>query len=134
MLVEYWAGRFPRLSSVAVSAEKIDRLLPASSKGIQGKGLKSFLEQNGFDVFVFDGEVSDLRHHFEKGRPLLVCFAASGSREPLHYALVAGIDQAAIYLNDPARGKLFRETLTTFLEEWRSTDNWALLAVPRQSQ
>jgi len=35
-------------------------------------------------------------------------------------------------LNDPARGKLFRQTVGEFEREWGATGRWALLAVPRE--
>jgi hypothetical protein len=47
---------------------------------------------------------------------------------------VAGIDAGSIVLNDPTRGKLFRENLGRFLPQWSVTGNWALLAVPRDAR
>jgi uncharacterized protein YvpB len=132
MVVQYWAREQPNLESAASDSEEIDRLLPASAKGIQGRALKAFLEGHGFDAYIFDGELSDVKDHFEKGRPLIVCLALSGPRGPLHYAVVAGLDEKAVWLNDPARGKLVREEKDKFLRAWKETGNWALLAVPRQ--
>ena len=134
MVIEYWAARFPALNTVASDTEKIDRLLPASSKGIQGSALKQYLESRGFSAFTFNAEWSDLAHHFEKGRPVIVCLAPKGPRAPLHYAVVVGVDPQNVWLNDSARGKLFREDRQRFLEEWKFTGNWALLAVPRLDQ
>jgi predicted double-glycine peptidase len=135
MVVQYWVRQYPGLDAAAADTERIDRLLPPTSrKGIQGQALKEYLEKRGFQAFVFDGEIADLNHHFEKGRPVIVCFAPAGSRAPLHYAVVVGLDEKNIWLNDPARGKLFREDVSRFLHEWKETGNWALLTVPRQAQ
>lgn len=133
MVTEYWARQVPGLERAQSDAEKIDQLLPATSpKGIGGEALKRYLEEHGFQAFIFDAEVSDLRNHFAKGRPVIVCLAPKGNRGLLHYAVVVGLDDSSVWLNDSARGKLFHEDLAQFLPEWRRTNNWALLAVPRQ--
>jgi predicted double-glycine peptidase len=134
MVVQYWARQQPGLEVAAADSERIDKLLPATAKGIQGRALKQFLEQRGFTAFIFDGELRDLQAHFEKGRPVIVCLALSGPRAPLHYAVVVGLDDKAVWLNDPARGKLVHENLDHFMAAWKETGNWALLAVPRQAQ
>lgn len=131
MLVEYWAREYPKLSAAAADSERINELLPASAKGIKGRELKRYLEDRGFSAYVFDGELKDLRQHFEKGRPVVVCLGLKGSSAPLHYAVVVGIDSDAVWLNDSARGKLVREEIARFERAWRVTGNWALLAVPR---
>jgi ABC-type bacteriocin/lantibiotic exporter with double-glycine peptidase domain len=134
MVVQYWARHDPQLKSAAEETERIDELLPASRSGIRGAALKDYLSQRGFDVYIFDGEVQDLRSHFAKGRPLIVCLAPSGSRAPLHYAVVVGIDGQSVWLNDSARGKLFRESLDKFETAWNVTGHWAMLAVPRNGR
>jgi predicted double-glycine peptidase len=135
MVVQYWARQYPSLDRVAADTERINELLPVTSaKGIQGKALKRYLEERGFSVFIFTGDVGDLEHHLEKGRPLVVCLALQGARGPLHYVVMAGIDQSSVRFNDPARGKLIREDLDRFRAAWKVTGNWALLAVPRQAQ
>jgi uncharacterized protein YvpB len=46
--------------------------------------------------------------------------------------VVTGIDwgHEAIFLNDPARGKLLRVARAEFEKEWQAARNWMLLAVP----
>jgi uncharacterized protein YvpB len=56
-----------------------------------------------------------------------------GSKKtPLHYVVVTGIDweHEAVFLNDPARGKLLRVERAEFEKEWQAAGNWMLLAVP----
>lgn len=130
MVMEYWAQQLPGLSGLAANADRIARA-PVSSKGMTGSELRRVLENAGFAVFVFNAEKSDLRAQLQKGRPLIVCFAPEGKAGPMHYAVVSGLEADAVLLNDPTRGKLFRETLSRFLPQWSLTDNWALLAVPR---
>jgi predicted double-glycine peptidase len=135
MVIEYWARQFPGLDKAQADAEKINQLLPATSpKGIQGEALKQYLDARGFQAFIFEGEMSDLRNHLSKGRPVIVCLAPKGKAGPLHYAVVAGLDDRDVWMNDPARGKLFREDVERFTTEWQRTNNWALLAVPRSAQ
>ncbi len=131
MVVQYWAIRNPELKDAAAETDRIDDLLPASRRGIRGNALKAYLTARGFDAYVFDGELKDLRHHFEKGRPVVVCLGLSGSKGPLHYAVVVGLDDEAVWLNDSARGKLVRDPLDRFEAAWKLSGNWSLLAVPR---
>jgi predicted double-glycine peptidase len=134
MVVQYWARHNPELKRAADETDRIDELLPASRRGIRGGALKDYLAQRGFAAYVFDGEVQDLRDHFAKGRPVIVCLAPAGPRAPLHYAVVVGIDNHSVWLNDSARGKLVREPLDKFQNSWNVTGHWALLAVPRSAQ
>lgn len=135
MVVQYWAREFPGLDKAQEDTERINQLLPATSpKGIGGEALKRYLDERGFQAFIFDGEMSDLRNHFAKGRPVIACLAPKGNRGFLHYAVVVGLDDRDVWLNDPARGKLFREDIGRFNTEWRRTSNWTLLAVPRSAK
>jgi predicted double-glycine peptidase len=134
MVVQYWARHNPELKNAAEETDRIDELLPASRRGIRGAALKNYLAQRGFAVYVFDGEMQDLRDHFAKGRPVIVCLAPAGARGPLHYAVVVGIDDESVWLNDSARGKLIKEPIKKFRTSWDVTEHWALLAVPRSAQ
>jgi uncharacterized protein YvpB len=133
MIVQYWGRLEPRVSNAAIDTERINRLLPPSpGKGISGRELKRYLQEHGFDVFIFNGELQDLEQHLNKGRPLVVCLGLRGRNSPFHYAVVVGLDDKDVVLNDAARGKLFREDRGRFLRAWNVTGNWALLAVPLQ--
>jgi len=48
------------------------------------------------------------------------------------YVVVTGMDwqREAVFLNDPARGKLLRVERGEFEREWQAGGNWMLLAVP----
>lgn len=133
MVVQYWAREYPALRDAAGDTDQIDKLLPATSSGIQGKKLQAYLEASGFRAFIFDGELSDLKHHIDKGRPVIVCLAPNGAHGPLHYAVVVGVSDNRVWLNDSARGRLFEQDLGHFEREWQATGRWALLAVPRQT-
>lgn len=134
MVMQYWVKHQPGLDDAAADAERIDRVLPVTSKGIHGRELKRYLETHGFSAFIFNGDLSDLRDHSAKGRPAVVCLGFRRPLASLHYVVVVGVGEDAILLNDPARGKLVREEKAAFLRAWKVTGNWALLAVPRQAQ
>jgi ABC-type bacteriocin/lantibiotic exporter with double-glycine peptidase domain len=94
--------------------------------------MQRYLEESGFRVFAITGAWSDLRQHLSEGRPLIISIEPGGRRAPLHYAVVTGIDweHEAVFLNDPARGKLLRVERAEFEKEWQAARNWMLLAVP----
>jgi predicted double-glycine peptidase len=139
MVMQYWAGHpvqkpVPQPGAPAsADPRQIQVLLfvPAK-KGIPATAMIAYLERSGYRTFAFRGEWDDLVRHVSQGRPLIVSLKASGSRGPLHYAVVAGVDSERnyVFLNDPARGKMLRLSREEFLEEWNPANNWTLLAVP----
>ncbi len=131
MVMQYWAREQPGLD--VTPAERINQTLPSfSKKGLAGRKLQLYLEEHGFDAYVFNGELDDLRQHLLKGRPVIVCLGPKGPREPLHYTVAVGIDEQAVLLNDPARGKLVREDRERFRTAWKATGQWSMLVVPRR--
>jgi uncharacterized protein YvpB len=73
-----------------------------------------------------------LREHLEQGRPLIISIQLGRVKLPLHYVVVTGMDweREAVFVNDPARGKLLRIERPEFEKEWQAARNWMLLAVP----
>jgi ABC-type bacteriocin/lantibiotic exporter with double-glycine peptidase domain len=134
MVMQYWVKHQPGLDPLAAAAERIEKDLQASRNGLSGKQLKTYFDTHGFTAYVFTGDLGDLEQHTGKGRPVIVCLGVKGTGAPLHYAVVAGLTQNSILLNDPARGKLYQEDIETFSRAWKATDYWALLAVPKPVQ
>jgi ABC-type bacteriocin/lantibiotic exporter with double-glycine peptidase domain len=134
MVMQYWVKQQPGLDALAAASERIEKDLPASRNGLSGKQLKAYFENHGFTAYVFTGDLGDLEQHTGKGRPVIVCLGVKGTGAPLHYAVVAGLTQNSILLNDPARGKLYEEDRESFSKAWKATDQWALLAVPKPVQ
>lgn len=134
MLMQYWQQRSAAVSEKAAQFEIIRAALAdrSTKQGVSGEALKAYLQENGFRAFVIDGEPADLRQHLAKGRPVVVCLGPRSGRSPLHFAVLAGMDDADVYLNDPTRGRLFRQSLEGFLRDWKRSGNWMLLAVPAQ--
>ena len=123
MIIQYWKA------VPAVDPESIFKTLYSDRlKGILASRMKSYLEENGFQAFMFSGTLPDLKGHLVKGRPLIVSLGESS----LHYVVVVGLDEPnkLVLLNDPAVKKLSKMDRQAFVAAWKSTNNWTLLAVP----
>lgn len=130
MLIQYWESHGAGVQGGAGVQVIQDELYVPAEKGIPADAVECYLRSHGFRVFVFRGEQEDLWDHLSKGRPLLVCLKP-GRGSALHFAVVAGIGDGAVALNDPADRKLRLYGTEQFLREWKAADNWTLLAVPR---
>lgn len=134
MVLEYWEKKTGRAASSAADADKIQAALYSpAEEGIPASAMRRYFDVAGFRTFVIVGDWSELGHHLERGRPLIVSLKASGPHGPLHYVVVVGIDRARgyIYVNDPVQQKMLRLSREGFESEWSATEHWTLLAVPR---
>jgi cellulose synthase operon protein C len=132
MIIQYWQHQ--QHQTVVADRKQIQGTIYSSRvHGIYATDLKRYLDDHGYKTFVFRGEWSDLEDHLKKGRPLVVALKPRGQSD-LHYVVVAGIDwtENLVSINDPAERKLLRETRVEFEKAWKATDNWTLLAVPRE--
>lgn len=133
MLLRYWSAHGTAIASGRDDAETIQRrLYTRKARGIFASDIEKYLKESGFRVFPLRGEWSDLREHLIQGRPLLISMAPGSAHAPLHYVVVTGMDwqREAVFVNDPARGKLLRIERPEFEKEWLAARNWMLLAVP----
>ena len=122
MVMQYWIRNGARIPQGDADASLIEQALYSrEAKGIFGSGMRDYFERAGFRSFVLQAKWSDLEQHLLKGRPL-------------HYVVVAGLDgqQGFVLVNDPARRKLLKLDRAGFEEGWSATQNWTLLALPRQ--
>jgi uncharacterized protein YvpB len=133
MLLQYWSAHGTQIAPERADADVIQKqLYSRKGHGIYASDLEKYLRESGFRVFALRGEWSDLRDHLSKGRPLILSIEPGSSRAPLHYVVATGMDwqRDAVFVNDPARGKLLRIERTEFEKEWLATKNYLLLAVP----
>jgi ABC-type bacteriocin/lantibiotic exporter with double-glycine peptidase domain len=140
MVMQFWekkdgqGGRPATAGRPTADAEKIQAALfsPAAG-GIPASRMQKYFEESGYRVFTFQGNWTDLKHHLEQGRPLIVSLKASGAHGPLHYVVVVGIDseRGYVFVNDPAQQKMLRISRKGFESEWSYTGDWTLLALPR---
>ena len=134
MVIQFWESQAGKPLSRTADPERIQAALysPAAG-GIPASRMREYFQVSGYRAFAFQGNWSDLKHHVQEGRPLIVSLKASGPLGPLHYVVVTGIDveRGYVYINDPAQQKLLRISREGFESEWNPTHNWTLLAVPQ---
>jgi len=136
MVLQYWNAHGAPMDSQRADTGAIQKLLYSrKAHGIYASDMESYLKDSGFRVFHLDGEWKDLQEQLKQGRPLIVSLQPGKSSAPLHYVVVTGIDweRGAVFINDPARGKLIRVERADFEKEWRPNHNWVLLAVPEKA-
>lgn len=136
MLLKYWGAHGAEVEPGRANAELIQKqLYSRKAHGIFASDMERYLRDSGFREFAVNGEWNDLRQHLTQGRPLIVSMQPGKERAPLHYVVVSGLDweREAVFVNDPARGKLLRIERQEFEKEWLAARNWMLLAVPAQA-
>jgi ABC-type bacteriocin/lantibiotic exporter with double-glycine peptidase domain len=135
MVMQYWRQQQGQSANPIAEAAQIQQVLHSdAAHGIYASDMERYFQQNGYATFAFAGEWADLKQHLEKGRPLIAALKP-GSGLPLHYVVVAGLDQdrELVLLNDPAQRKLLKEDRARFEQEWKAAGRWTLLAVPQGS-
>jgi ABC-type bacteriocin/lantibiotic exporter with double-glycine peptidase domain len=135
MVMQYWTDQgFGIASEAADAAAVYDSLYSAGARGIFGSRIERYLQTHGFRPYVLAGRWEDLSWHIARGRPLIVCVRSGGRGAPLHYLVVAGLDeqQGMVIVNDSARRKLSRIDRASFERDWKAAGNWTLLALPQQ--
>jgi predicted double-glycine peptidase len=133
MLLRYWSGHGTSVTAGRADAAAIQRqLYSRKGRGIFASDMQRYLRESGFRVFAVRGKWAELREHLTQGRPIIVTMQPGAEKSPFHYVVVAGMDwqRDAVFVHDPARGKLLRIERQEFEKEWLAARNWMLLAVP----
>jgi predicted double-glycine peptidase len=137
MLLQYWSAHGTSIAEGRADVSAIQKqLYSRKARGIFASDMERYFRDSGFREFAIRGEWTDLRQHLEQGRPLIVSIQPNGqpssSKVPLHYVVVTGMDweREAVFVNDPARGKLLRIERQEFEKEWEAARKWMLLVVP----
>ena len=136
MVLQYWGAHGVQVDARQVDVDAIQkRLYSRSARGIFASDMEGYFHGSGFKVFVLDGSWADLQEHLKQGRPLIVSLRPGNSKSPLHYVVVTGMDwqHEAVFVHDPARGKLLRIERADFEKQWRPNRDWLLLAVPQKA-
>jgi predicted double-glycine peptidase len=134
-VLTYWS--LPPIAP-AMQRATIDAALRRSPKeGLSAGALRDYARKQGFRAYVFNGDVSDLRHEIDAGRPVIVGVLKSmSSREFLsHYEVVVGFHskEPLVLLYDPARG-LTENRVSGFLDEWKRAGYTTLVIAPEARQ
>jgi ABC-type bacteriocin/lantibiotic exporter with double-glycine peptidase domain len=136
MLLEYWNAHGALVGSQRADATAIQKqLYSRKARGIHASDMESYLKESGFRVFPLNGDWKDLLEQLKQGRPLIVSLQPGNAKAPLHFVVVTGVDwqSGAVFINDPARGKLLRLERAEFEKQWRPNRNWMLLALPEKA-
>lgn len=107
-------------------------LYQPEQKGILLSDMQRYLEQSGFQAYTLRGEFDDLERHSAKGRPIIVALKKNRAKR-LHFAVLLGVENGRVWLNDPTRKKASRLKRESFLAQWNAAERWMLLAAPRPS-
>jgi len=116
--------------------ELAKRLKTNTENGTLHADMIRVAQEEGFYVFENDDssivEISGLlRHHI----PVIVHFVEPSENDN-HYAVVVGVDDTHLLLNDPWNGEKITMEIDDFIERWssekRTEDNW-LMAISRDS-
>ncbi|MCR4334590.1 MAG: C39 family peptidase [Patescibacteria group bacterium] len=92
-------------------------------KGTEDKSIIDFVTKQGFFCYVNqDSTLEEIDDFIKKGHPVIVNFIEP-SQDEGHYALVVGMDEEEIILNDPWNGKGFKMTKKDFKKRWHNSDN-----------
>ena len=136
MLLQYWKAHGASIDPQRFDAAVIQgKLYSQKARGIFASDMADYIRDSGFRVFPLKGEWKDLSEHLKLGRPLIVGLQPEHAKAPAHYVLIVGIDSqnTAVFLNDPARGKLIRVSRAEFESQWLPDQNWMLLAIPEKA-
>ncbi len=134
MVMQYWLKKQGKTIDPYADAVTIQHtLFSAKDRGIRSSDMERYFQQNGFLTLAFAGKWDDLRHHLEKGRPLIAVLKPSALESSLHYVVVVGVDpeQNVVLLNDAAQRKLLKLERASFESQWRAVGSWTLLALPK---
>src|SRR5258708_24694012 len=133
MLLQYWSAHGTPVAAGRADVAAIQKLLYSrKAHGIFASDMERYFRESGFREFAVRGEWNDLRPHLEQGRPLIISIQPGGAKVPLHYVVVTGMDweREAVFVNDPARGKLLRIERREFGKGREAAPNWVLAAGP----
>lgn len=122
----------------ALRREAIDfSLREEPGRGLAAGQLRDYARSRGFDSFVIKGEVTDLEHEVEAGRPVIVGVLkpVSSGESLAHYEVFVGFnrERQEVLTLDPARG-LRRFELSGFMEEWSAAGQVALVVMPKDAE
>jgi ABC-type bacteriocin/lantibiotic exporter with double-glycine peptidase domain len=113
-VLEFW-GRAATPASVAATLGGRDERLRAGDLVAQAR-------REGLRAYVFFGEMSDIVHELQRGRPVIVGLgkAVSDKKALAHYEVVVGYEarQRRVLLLDPALGFQV-DSVEGFSEEWK---------------
>jgi predicted double-glycine peptidase len=109
----------------------VDAALGSKNERLRAGDLVAHARREGLRSYVFFGQLNDLVHEIERGRPVIVGLgkAVSSKQALAHYEVIVGYEpqQKRVLLLDPARGFQV-DSVEGFSEEWRRSKGVTIVA------
>ena len=121
MVMRYWGAEQARPEAFADLAD-------SGRGGITTGALVERIRSLGFETHPFRAEPALVRHHLDRGRPVIALIEPSPGR--LHYVVLVAWRGERVLLHDPALGPFRVEEEARLHRQWAGSDHWALLALP----
>jgi len=124
-VAEYWGAE----KSITRIQEELGKM---PKGGYTLRQLRDWARRNGFAAFVVKADISDLRKHTEKGRPIIVTFKAS--KKGNHSVVVLEVlGDGDLVVMDPKKGRDVIMPLSAFLPRWKILGNPILIIAKAES-
>ncbi|MDP2704742.1 MAG: cysteine peptidase family C39 domain-containing protein, partial [bacterium] len=102
--------------------ELADELKTDKKNGTRNnKIIKTAVEHGFFCYANNDSEIGEIESFLKKGLPVIVNYIEPSNDEG-HYAVVVGLSDDYLFLNDPWNGKKFEISREEFLKRWKDSD------------
>lgn len=124
MVMRYWGA-------TGVYAETFADLVDREAGGIRGEDLIRSLQGRRWDARSFAGDPAFVQSHLSAGRPVIALIEDRPGR--FHYVVLVGWAGGRVILHDPARAPYRVLDEAAFMERWRVSGSWGLLALPGAS-
>jgi ABC-type bacteriocin/lantibiotic exporter with double-glycine peptidase domain len=124
MVLSYWAE--PAKQTLNFNIENND----CPKNGFTGKELKEMAIIDGYNAFVYKGDLKDIYKNLSAARPIIVILKIFGSN---HYVVVSGYSQNGnLVINNPSEGRMFWD-LEDFMDRWKKANYFSMLILPKKA-
>lgn len=99
-----------------VFGERADlrKLMTTPMDGTDPRNIESMLRMLGCDVLSGEMDVTDLKYHISRNRPVIAAVKN-------HYVVVKGVGRGRVHYQDPTQGPV-KATIDDFVGWWKETD------------
>jgi len=122
MLMRYWGAS-------NVYAETFADLVDPTASGIHGGDLVNAMRARGFEAQSIHGSPDQVSARLAARQPVVALIEDRPGR--FHYVVLVGWAGGRVVAHDPARAPFRIIDEKTFLKLWAASDNWTLVATPR---
>ncbi|HEY2434596.1 MAG TPA: C39 family peptidase [Vicinamibacterales bacterium] len=122
MVMRYWGDS-------NVYPDAFQSLVDRHAGGIRTADLTSDLQRRGWTTIAGAGDTTEIVKELHRGRPVIALVQDSPGR--FHYVVVVGLDDGRVTLHDPARLPDRVLPVARFDEQWRQSNRWMLILLPR---